>query len=171
MSDGTRGQPDDAKPASASAATPGPTDVHIGNRIRLRRTLMGLSQEKLGEALGLTFQQVQKYERGANRVSASRLHDIARVLDVPVGFFYDDMPGTPSRPVMQSASMQPVMGFAETQAQFGAPSPKSMTAGLDPADLALFARKDAVELVRAFYGIPDAAVRRKMLDLVRSMAG
>src|SRR4028119_2048480 len=72
---------------------PSPIDVHVGGRVRLRRTLMGMSQERLGEALGLTFQQVQKYERGVNRIGASRLFDLARVLDVPIGFFFDDMPG------------------------------------------------------------------------------
>src|SRR6476469_2603494 len=71
---------------------PNPVDVHVGSRVRLRRTLLGMSQEKLGDALGLTFQQVQKYERGANRVGASRLYDLSRVLDVPIGFFFDDMP-------------------------------------------------------------------------------
>src|SRR5882762_8525140 len=70
---------------------PNPTDVHVGSRVRLRRTLLGMSQEKLGEAIGLTFQQVQKYERGANRVGASRLYDLSRVLDVPVSFFFDDI--------------------------------------------------------------------------------
>src|SRR5437763_2789579 len=69
-----------------------PIDQHVGSRIRLRRTLMGMSQERLGEALGLTFQQVQKYERGVNRVGASRLFDLSRVLDVPISFFFDDMP-------------------------------------------------------------------------------
>src|SRR6185369_3833986 len=72
---------------------PNPVDVHVGARVRLRRTLLGMSQEKLGEAVGLTFQQVQKYERGANRVGASRLFDLSRVLDVPVSFFFDDMSG------------------------------------------------------------------------------
>src|SRR5438067_4098480 len=71
---------------------PSPIDVHVGSRVRLRRTLLGLSQERLGDALGLTFQQVQKYERGVNRVGASRLFDLARVLDVPIRFFFDDMP-------------------------------------------------------------------------------
>src|SRR3954454_9057216 len=84
---------------------PSPIDVHVGSRIRLRRTLLGMSQERLGESLGLTFQQVQKYERGVNRVGASRLFDLSRVLDVPISFFFDDMPdslaanfgGLPSR--------------------------------------------------------------------------
>ena len=71
---------------------PRPIDVHVGSRIRLRRTLLGMSQERLGEALGLTFQQVQKYESGVNRVSASRLFDLSRVLEVPIGFFFDDVP-------------------------------------------------------------------------------
>src|SRR4028118_420756 len=72
---------------------PSPIDVHVGGRVRLRRTLLGMSQERLGEALGLTFQQVQKYERGVNRIGASRLFDLSRVLDVPISFFFDDMPG------------------------------------------------------------------------------
>ena len=71
--------------------SPNPIDVHVGSRVKLRRTLLGLSQEKLGEAIGLTFQQVQKYERGLNRIGASRLFDISKVLEVPVGFFYEDM--------------------------------------------------------------------------------
>src|SRR5262245_8084214 len=69
-----------------------PVDVHVGSRVRLRRTLLGLSQERLGEAVGLTFQQIQKYERGANRIGASRMYDLAHVLDVPVSFFFEDMP-------------------------------------------------------------------------------
>src|SRR6201998_3236858 len=73
------------------ADKPNPIDVHVGGRVRLRRTLLGMSQEKLGEAIGLTFQQVQKYERGANRIGASRLFDLSRVLDVPVSFFFDDI--------------------------------------------------------------------------------
>jgi transcriptional regulator with XRE-family HTH domain len=79
---------------------PNPVDVHVGARVRLRRTLLGLSQERLGEAIGLTFQQVQKYERGANRIGASRLYDLSRVLDVPVSFFFEDMDD-------QTAAMSP----------------------------------------------------------------
>src|ERR1700761_7706748 len=76
--------------------TPSPIDIHVGSRVRLRRTLLGMSQEKLGDAIGLTFQQVQKYERGANRIGSSRLFDLARVLDVPVAYFFDEMSPTPS---------------------------------------------------------------------------
>src|SRR5271163_1017965 len=82
----------DTPPAEGGETRPSPIDVHVSSRIRLRRTLMGMSQERLGECLGLTFQQVQKYERGVNRVGASRLYDLSRVLDVPISFFFDDMP-------------------------------------------------------------------------------
>ena len=76
----------------ASKGFPNPIDVHVGSRIRLRRTLLGMSQERLAEAIGLTFQQVQKYERGANRIGSSRLYQLSQVLDVPVSYFFDDMP-------------------------------------------------------------------------------
>ena len=95
---------------------PNPIDVHVGSRIRLRRTLIGMSQERLGEALGLTFQQVQKYERGVNRVGASRLFDLSRVLDVPISFFYDDMPesvGGP--PVRAPRAVRPVSATSRTR--------------------------------------------------------
>ena len=73
---------------------PNPIDTHVGSRIRLRRNMLGMSQEKLGESLGITFQQIQKYEKGTNRVGASRLQAIANILDVPVSFFFDDAPGS-----------------------------------------------------------------------------
>ncbi len=91
----------------ASKGFPNPIDVHVGTRIRLRRTLLGLSQEKLGEAIGLTFQQVQKYERGANRVGSSRIYDLSRVLDVPISYFFDEMPGA-----VQDKSPSRLMGLA-----------------------------------------------------------
>src|SRR5712675_2882260 len=94
---------------TASQGNPNPIDVHVGSRVRLRRTMLGLSQEKLGDAIGLTFQQVQKYERGANRIGASRLHELSRVLDVPVEFFFDD-----TDPVRAPAIPS---GFAEPPAE------------------------------------------------------
>ncbi len=79
-----------------SVRAPNPVDVHVGTRVRLRRTLLGMTQTGLGDAIGLTFQQVQKYERGVNRIGSSRLYDLARVLEVPVNFFFEVTPGWPS---------------------------------------------------------------------------
>ena len=132
-----------------------PIDTHVGARIRLRRTLMGMSQERLGEALGLTFQQVQKYERGVNRVGASRLFDLSRVLDVPISFFFDDMPEPLSAMHGSHQSTRAAGGFAEAQDGFG-------------TDDAL-SRRETLELVRAYYRIHDPAVRKRVFDLIKSM--
>jgi len=130
---------------------PNPIDVHVGSRIRLRRTLMGMSQERLGEALGLTFQQVQKYERGVNRVGASRLYDLSRVLDVPISFFYDDMPESVGGP--RPPGRGPV-GFGDAQDAFGDDT---------------LNRRETLELVRAYYRITDAGVRKRVFDLIKSL--
>lgn len=129
---------------------PSPIDVHVGGRVRLRRTLLGMSQEKLGEALGLTFQQVQKYERGVNRIGASRLFDLSRVLDVPISFFFDDMPGAMGGGVAVRRSF----GFAERQDGF--------------EDDTLH-RRETLELVRAYYRITDPSVRKRVFDLIKSL--
>ncbi len=132
---------------------PNPIDVHVGNRVRLRRTLLGLSQGKLGEALGLTFQQVQKYERGANRISASRLYDFGRILDVPISFFFDDMSD-------------------DTKA--AAPS---MIANISPEDEQIanmdsdpMVRRETLELARVYYRIENPKLRRQIYDLARALA-
>jgi transcriptional regulator with XRE-family HTH domain len=130
---------------------PNPIDIHVGSRVRLRRTLLGMSQERLGEALGLTFQQVQKYERGVNRVGASRLYDLSRVLDVPISFFYDDMPEELAGP---RPSPRGPVGFADTQAPYGE----------DPLN-----RRETLELVRAYYRITDPGVRKRVFELVKSL--
>ncbi|KAA2212411.1 helix-turn-helix domain-containing protein [Teichococcus oryzae] len=132
---------------------PSPIDVHVGSRVRLRRTLLGMSQEKLGEALGLTFQQVQKYERGVNRIGASRLFDLARVLDVPIGFFFDDMPDAMGGGT--SALRARMGGFAENQEGF--------------EDDTLH-KRETLELVRAYYRITEPAVRKRVFDLIKSLA-
>ena len=148
--------------------TSNPVDVHVGNRIRLRRTLLGMSQERLGNALGLTFQQVQKYERGRNRVGASRLYDLACVLDVPVAFFFTGLPD----PV---GSMEPCQAGPEGVSEPGVQLAENMTAGEASAsatgtgDMGLFSRRETIELIRAYYGIEDSGTRRRVLDLVRSM--
>ena len=130
-----------------------PVDVHVGARIRLRRTLMGMSQERLGDALGLTFQQVQKYERGANRVGASRLFDLSRILDVPISFFYDNMPEALGG--IGAHQQRAAGGFAEQQDGFGADDAMS--------------KRETLELVRSYYRITDPNVRKRMLDLIKSM--
>jgi transcriptional regulator with XRE-family HTH domain len=118
-----------------------PIDGQVGNRVRIRRMLIGMSQEKLGDLLGLTFQQVQKYEKGVNRIGAGRLFEIARILDVPIDFFYDGV-GTPSDGVGETSA--PVMEFV------------SSTEGL--------------QLSLAFMKIRDPKVRKRVLDLVKSLA-
>jgi len=130
---------------------PSPIDVHVGSRVRLRRTLLGMSQERLGEALGLTFQQVQKYERGVNRIGASRLFDLSRVLDVPISFFFDDLPSSVGG---SQGFANRVAGFAEGQEGFG--------------DDTLH-RRETLELVRAYYRIADPSVRKRVFDLIKAM--
>jgi transcriptional regulator with XRE-family HTH domain len=137
-------------PAVEKDGRPSPIDVHVGTRIRLRRTLLGMSQEKLGEALGLTFQQVQKYERGVNRVGASRLFDLSRVLDVPISFFFDDLPDSLSG----LAGKRPG-GMGDTQEGF---EEENMN------------RRETLELVRAYYRISDPSIRKKVFELIKSMA-
>jgi len=131
-----------------------PIDAHVGGRVRLRRTLLGMSQEKLGDALGLTFQQVQKYERGINRVGASRLFDLARVLDVPIGFFFDDLPPEMGGNVALR-SPPSLYGLAE------------ISKSLEGSGMH---NREAIELVRAYCAINEPAVRKRVLDLVKSLA-
>jgi len=119
----------------------------------LRRTLLGMSQEKLGEAIGLTFQQVQKYERGANRIGASRLYDLSRVLDVPVSFFFDDMNST-----VTTAAEQ----------RLGGMTPEPTTNPTSEADPLM--RRETLELVRAYYRIVDPQIRRRLFDLTKAIA-
>jgi transcriptional regulator with XRE-family HTH domain len=128
-------------------------DVHVGGRVRLRRTLLGLTQERLGDSLGLTFQQVQKYERGANRISASRLYDLSRTLDVPVSFFFDDL-----HPNLQS---DPDSSAGETRIQ-------ESHAGEANADPLL--RRETLELVRAYYRIRDPKTRTRFKELIGAIA-
>jgi transcriptional regulator with XRE-family HTH domain len=128
-----------------------PVDVHVGSRVRLRRTLLGLSQERLGEAVGLTFQQIQKYERGANRIGASRMYDLAHVLDVPVSFFFDDMPED-----VKQRDAAPVAVADDDEATGAEPNPLN--------------RRETLELVRAYYRIQSARVRKRMFELVKAVA-
>ena len=123
-----------------------PIDAHVGARVRLKRMLMGMSQERLGELLGVTFQQVQKYEKGANRIGASRLYEISRVLEVPVQYFFNDMPESIS-------SGSP--GFSEDAAAF---------------DASPIMNSENVNLFKANDAIKSASIRRKVLELMREIA-
>lgn len=150
---GQREERANLQPAKADRMLPGipnPVDIHVGSRVRLRRTLLGLSQEKLGEAVGLTFQQIQKYERGANRIGASRLFEFSRILDVPVSFFFDDMAER-----AKVGEGQESVGLAD-QPQ----------APLEPDPLT---RRETLELVRAYYRIGDPQVRKRLFELAKSL--
>ncbi|MBX5156303.1 MULTISPECIES: helix-turn-helix domain-containing protein [unclassified Rhizobium] len=124
---------------------PNPIDIHVGSRIRLRRTMLGMSQEKLGESLGITFQQIQKYEKGTNRVGASRLQNISNILNVPVSFFFEDAPGENSGAGgMETSSSNYVVDFLSSS--------------------------EGLQLNRAFVKISDPKVRRKVVELVKALA-
>ena len=127
---------------------PNPTDKHVGSRVRMRRMMLGMSQEKLGNNLGLTFQQVQKYEKGTNRIGASRLQQISSILQVPVSFFFE------------GASQLEGSGQSEAN---DAPSPAYVSDFL--------ATSDGLALTKAFMRIPDAKLRRRIVDLVEQIAG
>jgi transcriptional regulator with XRE-family HTH domain len=135
----------------ASQGFPNPIDVHVGSRIRLRRTLLGISQMALAEAIGLTFQQVQKYEKGANRVSSSRLVDMANALDVSVSYFFEEMTAavqkqTPS--ALMITKQRPEIDQEE-----------------DP-----LATRETLEFVRAYYKITDPVVRKRVFELTKAIA-
>lgn len=132
--------------------TPRPVDVHVGQRLRQRRTLLGMSQEKLGEAVNLTFQQIQKYERGANRIGASRLFQLGQVLDVSVSYFFEDMPGE----------------VTKTRGDYAAPDATAELEAVQTADP--MARRETLELVRAYYKIEDPKVRKRVFELTKSIA-
>jgi len=128
---------------------PNPIDKHVGSRVRMRRMMLGMSQEKLGDALGLTFQQVQKYEKGTNRIGASRLQQISIILQVPVAFFFEGAPVVA-----------------------GSPGPVGMEEAPSPAYVSDFlATTDGLSLTKAFMRIPDAKLRRRIVDLVQQIAG
>ena len=127
---------------------PNPIDKHVGSRVRMRRMMIGMSQEKLGDSLGLTFQQVQKYEKGTNRIGASRLQQISHILQVPVAFFFE---GAPALPGDANESIN------------GAPSPSFVSDFL--------ASSDGLALTKSFTRIKDPKLRRRIVELVEQIAG
>jgi transcriptional regulator with XRE-family HTH domain len=126
---------------------PNPIDKHVGSRVRMRRMMLGMSQEKLGNSLGLTFQQVQKYEKGTNRIGASRLQQISLILQVPVSFFFEGAPH---------------VGSARAEGMSEAPSPAYVSDFL--------ATSDGLALTKAFMRISDTKLRRRIVDLVEQIA-
>lgn len=143
------------QPITAKEYGPDPIDVHVGRRLRLRRTLLNISQEQLALAVGVTFQQIQKYERGTNRVSASRIYDLARVLGVEISFFFGDIDHniTANRPT-QDLPLQ--AGLGEN------PSP--------PYEQNPVSRSETMELIRSYWRLPSNEMRRHVLDLLHSMS-
>lgn len=137
-------------PGTRGSDIPHPVDVHVGQRLKLRRTLMGMTQGKLGESIGLTFQQIQKYERGANRVSSSKLWQLSNVLDVPISYFFGDM----------SESVREAF-----------PGYQGETAESDiPEENLTLHRRQTLELVRTFSKLQDPTIRKRVIDVVRAIA-
>ena len=132
----------------ADEKRPHPIDIHVGGRVRLRRTMLGMSQDKLAESLGLTFQQIQKYEKGVNRIGASRVFEISRILGVPIQFFYDDYDVDTGRSY----------GFAESGPDDGA------------AMMELLNSPEGVQLCKHFASITDPKIRKRVLELVKSLS-
>lgn len=131
----------------ANKKKPNPIDVHVGSRIRLRRNMLGMSQERLGEGLGITFQQIQKYEKGTNRVGASRLQAISGMLGVPVAYFFEDAPGHAdgtSRGLAEENSANYVVDFLNSA--------------------------EGLQLNRSFVKITDSKVRKRVIDLVKALS-
>jgi len=142
------------RPPGSRAGSPDPIDIHVGQRVKLRRTLLRISQEQLAGDIGVTFQQVQKYESGHNRVSASRLYDISRVLDCPISYFFEDIGDevTTGRATPEPRTNE---GLSESQAGFDD----------DPMQ-----RTETLELVRAYWRLHGAELRRNVLDLLINMS-
>ena len=129
---------------------PNPVDVHVGARVRVRRTLLGMNQTKLGDAIGVSFQQVQKYENGANRISASRLFDLSQILDVPIEYFFDDMPAD----IAASSLATKKRGKAKKLPSYE-PDP--------------MAKRETLELVRAYYKITEPQIRKRLFEMVKAL--
>ena len=130
---------------------PSSIDAHVGSRVRLRRMLIGMSQEKLGELLGLTFQQVQKYEKGANRIGASRLFDIAQILGVPVQYFFEEL--------------------AATKDIHGSNGSHFSEGDREPFVMDFVSSAEGLQLIRSYTRVTDVRVRKRILELVKSLGG
>ena len=130
-----------------------PVNEHVGGRVRFRRTLLGVTQQQLAEALGVTFQQVQKYEKGANRIGSSRLYDLSTILDVPVGYFFEEMPDAVRERSPAKMLQAREVNFAEEIEQ----NEPRVT------------KRETLELVRAYYKVKDPGLRKRLLDMTRAL--
>lgn len=126
---------------------PSSVDIHVGKRLRMRRTILGITQEKLADALGVTFQQVQKYERGTNRVSAGKLYELSKVLETSISYFYEGM----------GKSANILGGLSDNQQD-----------GFESEDI--MQKKETLDLVRIYYSVEDPKKRKELLNIVKSMA-
>lgn len=140
-----------ANPKQKTKGTPDPVDKHVGQRLRVRRSLMGVSQEKLAEAIGLTFQQIQKYERGTNRISAGRLFQFSKILEVPIAYFYEQFEKEPNQ-------SNAAYGLADNEQE-------TLTEFDD-----VMRRKETLDLIRVYYSIDDPIMRKDLFKFVKSMA-
>ena len=128
---------------------PHPVDIHVGQRLRLRRTIMGMSQEALGNAIGVTFQQIQKYERGTNRMGSSRLYEFARILNVPVSYFFEEYKApSANQPNSEGLSEQEIPAFDHEQ----------------------ISSRETMEMMRAYYKIGSASARKRVFELIKTLA-
>ncbi len=146
----TKSRPRRGVKTRPSRGGPNPIDIHVGSRVRLRRNLLGMNQTDLGKALGVAYQQIQKYERGVNRISASRLFNLSHVLDVPVSFFFEDL-----SPAAAGARKRRAKGLSEAPASV-----------LEPDSLS---KRETVELIRAYYRVKDPKLRKRVLDLLKAL--
>lgn len=136
-------------------AKPHPVDIHVGKRVKLQRTLLGMSQDRLGDLLGVTCQQVLKYERGTNRIGSSRLYKLGQVLNVPVSFFFDDMVGRR----LPDTDQDPLQALAEDAEAF--------RPAMD--DIQIMERSETLRLIRAYYQITNLRARKRLFELVISL--
>jgi len=132
--------------------SPNDIDIHVGQRLRVRRSLLGLSQEKLAESIGITFQQIQKYEKGVNRISASRLYQFSKTLQVPVSYFFEDLSGAIG---LDGASK--LLGLADNEQE-------------DLPESGVLKKKETLDLVRVYYSIEDPEARKDVFKFIKSMA-
>lgn len=138
------------KAGQSAGHAPHPIDAHVGARVRLRRHLLNMSQKALAEALGMSFQQVQNFERGLNRIAAGRLHEISRILDVPVSYFFDALPNGAEGDAAAAPSLRP-----------------ASVPGMVDDDL--MHQRETLDLIRTYYAVPDPALRKRVFDLIRSL--